>query len=145
MNLRATEDFVVDAGRDLYVGYVSRDPCFVDAVYLIEIPLVGTGIIITPEAGCSRCQFEMSSPIAWRRINSSRPMGSEYSVELNASAAAHMPPMGRGATSSGQMPRSLMRNSAWTGPCVRPMARIDCVARSRIADCCCDGRRDGAT
>jgi len=52
-------------------------------VTLSRIPLDGTGIIITPEAADLRCQSEMLSPMAWRRINSSRAIGSEWRGEMN--------------------------------------------------------------
>ena len=38
------------------------------------VPLAGTGIIITPEASSSRSQRVTSSPVAWRRISSSKPI-----------------------------------------------------------------------
>jgi len=53
--------------------------------------------------------------------------------------------IGRGATSSGQTPSSLIRNSACTGPCDNPSARTASAAHRSIFFRCASPERDGVT
>ncbi len=105
-----------------------------------RMPALGVGIIRTPAARGSRDSPSMSSPTAWRKINSSSEIPAP-----NFNVREQRPPIERGAISIIQIPRSSIRSSACSGPWRRPSARAVAVTQSASSRCCAAGRRDGVT
>ncbi len=128
-SLRPRGDEIVQARRDLHFFDAGRRAGLLFSFDAFQNSRFGTGIIITPDASSSRSRSLPGIPSACRTSSSS----SKIRSGPNRSAREHSPPIGRGAASSTHGPCSFTRNSACTGPCVRPSARTVAAAQSRDA------------